>query len=44
MQRAEKNIKQQLEDWQHTYHRLRQNSIDAELFDLVSGFEALNQS
>jgi F-type H+-transporting ATPase subunit gamma len=43
MQRAEKNIKQQLEDWQHTYHRLRQNSIDAELFDLVSGFEALNQ-
>ncbi len=43
MQRAEKNIKKQLEDWQHTYHRLRQNSIDAELFDLVSGFEALNQ-
>ncbi len=43
MQRAEKNIKEQLEDWQHTYHRLRQNSIDAELFDLVSGFEALNQ-
>ena len=44
MQRAEKNIKEQLEDWQHTYHRLRQNNIDAELFDLVSGFEALNQS
>ncbi|MCH9697718.1 MAG: F0F1 ATP synthase subunit gamma [Gammaproteobacteria bacterium] len=44
MQRAEKNIKQQLEEWQHTYHRLRQNSIDAELFDLVSGFEALHPS
>jgi F-type H+-transporting ATPase subunit gamma len=44
MQRAEKNIKEQLDDWQHIYHRLRQNSIDAELFDLVSGFEALNQS
>ncbi len=43
MQRAEKNIKEQLENWQHTYHRLRQNSIDAELFDLVAGFEALNQ-
>jgi len=43
MQRAEKNIKQQLEDWQQTYQRMRQNSIDAELFDLVSGFEALNQ-
>ncbi len=43
MQRAEKNIKEQLDEWQLTYHHLRQNSIDAELFDLVSGFEALNQ-
>lgn len=43
MQRAEKNIKEQLDEWQLAWHRLRQNSIDAELFDLVSGFEALNR-
>jgi len=41
MQRAEKNIGELLEDLGHTYHRLRQSSIDEELFDVVSGFEAL---
>ena len=42
MQRAEKNIDELLEDLKQTYHRLRQNKIDEELFDVVSGFEALN--
>ena len=42
MQRAEKNIDELLEDLNQTYHRLRQNKIDEELFDVVSGFEALN--
>lgn len=42
MQRAEKNIGDLLEDLNKKYHRLRQSSIDEELFDVVSGFEALN--
>ena len=25
----------------HIFHRLRQDSIDKELFDIISGFEAL---
>ena len=41
MQRAEKNIDELLEDLSRTYHRLRQSSIDEELFDVISGFEAL---
>jgi len=41
MQRAEKNIEELLDDVNHAYHRLRQSSIDEELFDVVSGFEAL---
>jgi F-type H+-transporting ATPase subunit gamma len=41
MQRAEKNIDEMLVDLNLSYHRLRQNNIDAELFDVVSGFEAL---
>ncbi len=40
MQRAEKNIDGLLEDLGKTFHRLRQNKIDQELFDVVSGFEA----
>ena len=40
MQRAEKNIDELLEDLNQTFHRLRQNLIDEELFDVVSGFEA----
>jgi len=43
MQRAEKNITDLLEDLGQKYHRLRQSSIDEELFDVVSGFEALNK-
>ena len=42
MQRAEKNIDELLEDLNRTFHRLRQSSIDEELFDVVSGFEALS--
>ena len=41
MQRAEKNIDELLEELNRTFHRLRQSAIDEELFDVVSGFEAL---
>jgi F-type H+-transporting ATPase subunit gamma len=44
MQLAEKNIGELLETIRHTYHRLRQSSIDEELFDVVSGFEALKNN
>ena len=44
MQRAEKNIDELLEDLNRTFHRLRQSSIDEELFDVLSGFEALSSS
>lgn len=43
MQRAENNIGEMLEDLKNEYHRLRQNSIDEELFDVISGFEALKK-
>jgi F-type H+-transporting ATPase subunit gamma len=42
MQRAEKNIDDLLEDLNRTFHRLRQSGIDEELFDVISGFEALS--
>ena len=42
MQRAEKNIDELLDTLSHQYHRERQSTIDEELFDVVSGFEALN--
>ena len=42
MQRAEKNINDLLEDLNRTFHRVRQSGIDEELFDVVSGFEALS--
>ena len=41
MQRAEKNIDELLEDLNRSFHRLRQTGIDEELFDVISGFEAL---
>jgi F-type H+-transporting ATPase subunit gamma len=40
MQRAEKNIDDPLEDRNQTFHRLRQSSIDEELFDVVSLYES----
>jgi F-type H+-transporting ATPase subunit gamma len=41
MQRADKNISERLEELNTAFHRLRQSGIDEELFDLISGFEAL---
>ena len=42
MQRAEKNIDDLLDDLTGTFNRSRQTRIDEELFDVVSGFEALS--
>jgi F-type H+-transporting ATPase subunit gamma len=42
MQRADKNIGDLLDSLGHKFNRLRQSSIDEELSDVVSGFEALN--
>jgi F-type H+-transporting ATPase subunit gamma len=42
MQRAEKNIGERLDDLKQRYNRLRQSTIDEELFDVIAGFEALN--
>ena len=44
MQRAEKNIDELLEDLNRSFHHLRQSGIDEELFDVVSGFEALTRT
>jgi len=43
MQRADKNIDTLLDEFTSTFHRMRQNGIDAELFDVVAGYEALSQ-
>ena len=43
MQRAEKNIGDLLEALGGAFHQLRQSGIDEELFDVISGFEALNR-
>jgi F-type H+-transporting ATPase subunit gamma len=42
MQRADKNIDELLNDLNATFHRSRQSGIDEELFDVISGFEALS--
>jgi hypothetical protein len=42
MQRADKNNDELLEDLTRRYHRLRQNGIDEELFEIISGFETLS--
>lgn len=44
MERAEKNINDMLEQLGDTFHQLRQSGIDEELFDVISGFEALRGS
>jgi F-type H+-transporting ATPase subunit gamma len=41
MQRAEKNIEDILDDLNRSFHRIRQETIDEELFDVISGFDAL---
>ncbi|MCC6543586.1 MAG: F0F1 ATP synthase subunit gamma [Nitrospirae bacterium] len=42
MQRADKNIGELLENLGGVFHRLRQSGIDEELFEVISGFEALS--
>ena len=44
MERADKNINDLLEELHGTFHQLRQSGIDEELFDVISGFEALGGS
>lgn len=44
MQRADKNIDELLEKLQVKFHRLRQEGIDEELFDVISGVNALVDS
>jgi len=44
MQRADKNIDELLETLRTAFHRQRQGSIDEELFDVVSGFEAFSSA
>ncbi|MDI1286651.1 MAG: F0F1 ATP synthase subunit gamma [Reyranella sp.] len=41
MERANRNIEELLAQLHGTFHRLRQSGIDEELFDVISGFEAL---
>ncbi|MGO9834667.1 MAG: F0F1 ATP synthase subunit gamma [Polyangiaceae bacterium] len=43
MERADKNIDELLEALSGSFHRLRQSGIDEELFDVVSGFEAMSK-
>ncbi len=43
MQRAEKNIEELSAQMNARYHQLRQDSIDAELFDIVAGFNAMKK-
>jgi F-type H+-transporting ATPase subunit gamma len=43
MQRADKNIDDLLENLHRSFHRLRQSGIDDELFDVISGYEALSK-
>jgi len=44
MERAEKNICEVLEDLNRAFHRIRQESIDEELFDVISGYEAQSKT
>ena len=43
MQRAEKNIEDMLEEMNRRFHRIRQESIDEELFEVISGYDSLAQ-
>jgi F-type H+-transporting ATPase subunit gamma len=43
MQRAEKNIDELVGDLNQRFRRLRQTSIDEELFDVLSGYEFLSK-
>jgi F-type H+-transporting ATPase subunit gamma len=41
MQRAERNIEEVIEDMNRRFHRIRQESIDEELFEVISGYDSL---
>jgi len=41
MQEAEKNIAELLDEKEHEYNQIRQDLIDRELFDLISGYQSL---
>jgi len=43
MQRAEKNIDDMLVDLNRSFRRMRQETIDEELFDVIAGYEALSK-
>jgi F-type H+-transporting ATPase subunit gamma len=43
MQRAEKNIDELVGNLNQRFRRLRQTSIDEELFDVISGYESLSK-
>lgn len=43
MQRAKKNIEEIMVELLQNYNRLRQSTIDEELFDVIAGFEALKK-
>lgn len=43
MERADRNIDELLDGLRGRFHRLRQDGIDEELFDVIAGFEALNR-
>jgi F-type H+-transporting ATPase subunit gamma len=42
MERADRNINELLENLHGAFNRLRQSGIDEELFDVISGYEALS--
>ena len=44
MERADKNIDELLENFHSAFHCLRQSGIDEELFDVLSGYEALTKA
>ncbi len=44
MQRADKNIDELLDNLNGAFNRLRQSSIDEELFDVISGYESSAKS
>ena len=44
MHQAEKNIDDLVGDLNQTFRRLRQTSIDEELFDVISGYECLSKT
>ena len=41
MQRAEKNIETLLEHMKRDFHRIRQESIDEDLFEVIAGYDSL---